>query len=90
MAKGGLACDPKGLIYESYRIAKISPEECRTIFLDWALSLPEGMDVAVALEELRQNYENENFHHPMTRLIRDGLTGAALVRRRRKTSRRER
>ena len=38
MTKGDLN-DPKGLIYESYRIPDISPPECRSIFLDWALSL---------------------------------------------------
>ena len=32
--------DPKGLIRESYRIEGITPGECRSVFMDWALSLP--------------------------------------------------
>ncbi len=31
--------DPKGLVRESYAIEGITPGECRSIFLDWALSL---------------------------------------------------
>jgi hypothetical protein len=34
--------DPKGLMREAYRIDGITGGECRTIFLDWALSLPDG------------------------------------------------
>jgi hypothetical protein len=41
MPKGDLAIDPRGLIYEAYRM-EIGPAECRSIFLDWALGLPEG------------------------------------------------
>ena len=39
--------DPKGLIRESYRIAGIGEPECRAIFLDWAIALPEGRARAV-------------------------------------------
>ena len=31
--KGDPETDPKGLIYEAYRIENITPAECRTIFL---------------------------------------------------------
>ena len=31
--------DPKGLVRESYRIEGITPGECRSIFMDWALSM---------------------------------------------------
>jgi hypothetical protein len=34
--------DPKGLIRESYAIEGISDAECRSIFMDWAMSLPAG------------------------------------------------
>jgi len=36
--KGNLSIDPRGLIFESYRIDGITIEECRMIFLDWALA----------------------------------------------------
>jgi hypothetical protein len=38
--------DPKGLIRESYRIEGITAGECRSIFVDWALSLPTGSGFA--------------------------------------------
>ena len=53
MARGD-TLDPKGLIAEAYRIEGIGEGECRSIFLDWALSLPEGQEVAAALEALRE------------------------------------
>ncbi len=34
--------DPKRLIRESFRIEGITLGECRSIFVDWALSLSEG------------------------------------------------
>jgi hypothetical protein len=40
--KGNLEIDPRGMIYESYRIEGISLEECRMIFLDWAMNTPQG------------------------------------------------
>ena len=40
--------DPKGLVRESYNIDGITLGECRSIFLDWALSLILGQDVAEA------------------------------------------
>ena len=44
--------DPKGLIRESYRMEGIGSAECRSIFLDWALSLPEGHDNAAAITQV--------------------------------------
>ncbi len=34
--------DPKGLVRESFVIEGITASECRSIFLDWALSLAAG------------------------------------------------
>ena len=39
--KGDPRLDPKGLIREAYRIEGITAAQCRSIFLDWALSLPD-------------------------------------------------
>ncbi len=74
--------DPKQLICESYRIEGIGPGECRSIFLDWALSLPEGQDVQAALAALVARYEPSNPDHPMTQVLRDGSSAAAAPRRR--------
>ncbi|MCM2562396.1 hypothetical protein M8756_09565 [Lutimaribacter sp. EGI FJ00015] len=80
--KKGDALDPKGLIFESYRIEGITPEECRTIFLDWALSLPEGQDSRTALASLIDRYGPDAPAHPMTRVMREGLEKMDRPRRR--------
>lgn len=74
--------DPKGLIYESYRIDGIGLPECRSIFLDWALSLPGGADTRPHLEALMARYGADAPDHPMTRVMRDGLAVDMTPRRR--------
>lgn len=75
--------DPKGLIREAYRIEGISQEECRSIFLDWALSLPDGQQAQAAIAELLDRYGQEaGTDHPMTVVLSAGLTRMAAPRRR--------
>jgi hypothetical protein len=74
--------DPKGLMREAYRIDGISPSECRSIFLDWALSLPTGNDTHEALEHLLKQYGEDAPDHPMTDVLRQGLTKLTNPRRR--------
>ena len=45
--------DPKGLVRESYRIDGITLGECRSIFVDWALSLPVDAPIKDAVREKR-------------------------------------
>ncbi|WP_372885234.1 hypothetical protein [Shimia sp.] len=66
--------DPKGLIRESYRIEGITDAQCRSIFLDWALSLPEGRDTAAAITALLALYRDPWPDHPMTEILQQGLT----------------
>ena len=80
--KKGDALDPKGLIFEAYRIEGITAGECRTIFLDWALSLPDGQDSRAALEMLIARYGPGAPDHPMTEVMRAGLDGMEHPRRR--------
>ncbi len=40
--------DPKGLVRESYAIEGITLGECRSIFIDWVLSLPVRVDTPIA------------------------------------------
>lgn len=80
--KGDLEVDRKGLIRESYRIEGITAAECRTIFLDWALSLPVGEDSAAALRLLLDRYGAEAPDHPMTAVMTEGLAQSAAPRRR--------
>lgn len=74
--------DLKGLIREAYRIDGIGPGECRSIFLDWALALPEGEAVRPALEALIARHAPDHPDHPMTAVLREGLEQAAHPRRR--------
>ena len=80
--KGDPKLDPKGLIYESYRIQGITLEECRSIFLDWALSLPVEEDTGRTLRALLDRYQTDAPDHPMTSVLREGLTTMAAPRRR--------
>lgn len=73
--------DPKGLIRESYRIDGIGPAECRSIFIDWALSLPDGIPQSDALTSLLETYGGAA-DHPMTELMREGLQGVSSAGRR--------
>ncbi|MEO9649208.1 MAG: hypothetical protein ABJ360_10830 [Roseobacter sp.] len=70
----GTTNDPKGLILESYRIEGISKAECRTVFLDWALSLPIDQDTGQSLHALLDGYGSEHPNHPMTEVMTEGLT----------------
>ncbi|TNJ44101.1 hypothetical protein FGE21_08830 [Phaeobacter sp. B1627] len=66
--------DPKGLIRESYRIEGIDAGQCRSIFLDWALSAPLDQDTRAALKALLDHYGAAQADHPMTAVLREGLT----------------
>ncbi|ASP22109.1 hypothetical protein ANTHELSMS3_03482 [Antarctobacter heliothermus] len=75
------AIDPKGLMADAYAIEGITAEECRSIFLDWALSLPEDVDMQALIgATLARHGTAEN--HPMTQVLRDGLATAGKSRRR--------
>ncbi|MBM1556769.1 hypothetical protein JQV19_08925 [Sulfitobacter mediterraneus] len=80
--KKGDEMDPKGLIFEAYRMDGISAAECRTIFLDWALSLPAGQDTITSLGVLLGRYGDDFPDHPMTQILTDGRTSMNAPRRR--------
>jgi hypothetical protein len=80
--KKGDAEDPKGLIFESYRIEGITKAECRTIFLDWALSLPLEQDTGAALAILLDRYQPAHPDHPMSEVMNEGLSTMTAPRRR--------
>nr|WP_323036813.1 hypothetical protein [Pararhodobacter sp.] len=66
--------DPKGLIRESYRIEGITAAECRSILVDWALSLPLDADQPAIAARLHAAHAATA--HPMT----DLLAAAAQVK----------
>ncbi|WP_306043695.1 hypothetical protein [Mameliella sp. MMSF_3455] len=80
MSKGD-SSDPKGLMVDAYAMEGLSTEECRSIFLDWALSAPDGVDMQTQIAALLARY-GENADHPMTQVLREGLEQAQKPRRR--------
>ncbi len=74
--------DPKGLIAESYRMDGITLAECRSIFLDWALSVGPDIDAAQTIEGFLALHGPANPDHPMTAVLREGRQRPDAARRR--------
>ena len=74
--------DPKGLIEDSFRIDGVTAEECRSIFVDWALSIPLNSDSSVLIKVLLERHEQENPNHPMSVVLREGLASPVRKGRR--------
>lgn len=74
--------DPKGLVRESYAIEGISDAECRSILMDWALSL-DGVEAQDAIPVLLAQYGADAPDHPMTALLHEGLGQPVGPRKRR-------
>ena len=66
--KSGHPDDPRALVAEAYAIDGLGPEDARTIFLDWALGLPDGTEPAGAAARLLAHHAAAPEDHPMTRL----------------------
>ena len=77
--------DPRDLIGESYRIEGIGPEDCRSIFFDWALGLPGETNPAEAAGRLLAHFNGPE-DHPMSALLREAM--AAVETKRGRTGRR--
>ena len=78
-AKGEIPEDPRGLMLEAFRM-EIGEADCRTIFLDWMLALPEGAG-APEIRAVLDRYGDEHPAHPMTAVLREGLEATAAPRR---------
>ena len=75
--------DPKGLVRESYNIEGITDAECRSIFVDWALSLPVGTDSAAAIRLLLATYGEGSVDHPMTQVMASAMDAPTPTAQRR-------
>ena len=80
--------DPRGLIREAYSIDGIGPEDCRSIFFDWALGDKEGEDREAAAQ-LLDRYASDHPDHPMTAVLRAGVELSVAPRGRTGRRRRE-
>jgi len=74
--------DKIGLIREAYRIDGITPGECRSIFVDWAIRLPTEIAAPEAITLLLSQYATDAPDHPMSIVLRDGLEPPATPKRR--------
>jgi hypothetical protein len=70
--------DPKGLLRESFRIEQITAQECRSIFLDWALSLAPTTDPRAAIRAALAQYGVGQPAHPMLEILSEGLKSPPL------------
>jgi hypothetical protein len=84
MKKGARPEDPRGLIHESFRIDGINETQCRTIFLDWALWLPDEIDPVEAATRLRDLYTASYPGHPMLEVLREAGVRTDQPRRRKR------
>lgn len=75
--------DPKGLIRESFRIEGITNGECRSILVDWALSLDTALDAPAVLARLHARHKAAAPDHPMTHLLLEAVSAAPVQPRRR-------
>ncbi|WP_380052613.1 hypothetical protein ACFE33_09325 [Falsihalocynthiibacter sp. SS001] len=74
--------DPKHVIRESFAMPDITAAECRSIFVDWALNVPAGVDAKVALSALLQHHSDAPADHPMLEVLREGLLEPTVKGRR--------
>jgi hypothetical protein len=75
--------DPRALILESYRIDGITPGDCRSVYLDWALGVDAARDMVEDTRELLAFYGGDEPDHPMTEVLREGVERTAEKPRRR-------
>jgi hypothetical protein len=73
--------DPKGLIREAFRIEGITASECRSIFVDWALSV-QADDPRALIERLLERHSDAPDDHPMRAVLAEGLQAPPRTRRR--------
>lgn len=75
--------DPRALILEAYRIEGITGADCRTIYLDWALGVDGARDMIRDTSHLLAHYEPDAPDHPMTGVLREGVTRTTAPSKRR-------
>lgn len=80
MNSKGSSEDPKGLISEAYKIEGITAGECRSIFMDWALSMPADCGTEGPIRTLLERHGQPD--HPMTIVLQEALVPMQRPRRR--------
>lgn len=65
--------DAKDLMHDVFQMEDITAPDCRTVFMDWALSRADLRDSEEALKSLIAHYEPGFPHHPMIAVLKEGL-----------------
>ncbi len=79
--------DPRGLMADAYAMPDLDEAQCRSIFLDWLLGLPDGEDTQRAIRFVAARHADAAPDHPMTRLLRAGGESPPFPARRRRRGR---
>lgn len=66
--------DPRGVIFDAYKIEGISAPECRSIFLDWALEPRDANQLRLAASALADKFSPEYPEHPMTQILTEAIS----------------
>jgi len=81
--KNGELFDPKGLMKDAFAMVGISESECRSIFLDWVLSVPDTVNLQGEVERLIGHYAPLHAAtHPMLETLRAAGTTSERPKRR--------
>ncbi|MEM8741755.1 MAG: hypothetical protein AAGE13_09685 [Pseudomonadota bacterium] len=75
--------DPRGLIHDAFRMDGLGAAECRSIYLDWAIGMPQGTDLPASTARLLTAFAQAHPDHPMTAVLREGTDRKAAPPRRR-------
>jgi len=74
--------DPRGLIADAYKMEGISPPECRSIFLDWALEPREAGELRAAAQALAKQFSHLP-NHPMSVILKEAAIELTTAPKRR-------
>lgn len=83
----GDALDHKALIREAYKIDGITAADCRAIFFDWALSLPDEANTQDTLHLLYERHAVGHEDHPMSVVLHEGMQNISVTGQRSGTRR---
>lgn len=64
--------DPQKTITKAYQMKNLSSEDCRTVFMVWALSV-DGDDIRHHAKTLLNKYAKGQPSHPLTELLQKTL-----------------
>jgi hypothetical protein len=71
--------DPRGLISEAYRMEDVTEADCRVIFLDWVMGARDRRIGPTEIARLLELHAESAPDHPMTKVLREGMTSISVA-----------